>query len=406
VTVFPTWQAAGLSLAVLVGHVLNGSGVLLFGVVAVGVIWALHRLRVSAPESATTADLISSVPGTAPAEAVRIVQFTAYALLAAQAAKAIAAMPMLLLIDPDSSTFPVYPGPALAVLAVAVAALLVVVLPTKRLATTATVLAALGLLVYFSVSVAVIVQIASGTPPRPPMEVGAVPAATEWGVAAVLVSLAIVCAGFEIPTAAVDRMQSLRRPLGLAVAIVALVALVAWVAANIGIVGEFRYDAAELVFIASDIFGGPTTALLFGATIALALAAVLVLIWGAARVVRRTDSGELSPVLATAGVTGVLTLLVSGGWGGASEKLWGVAGLLLLAVYVAVAQANSRLDDSTSAWALFAVLGFALAVSLFLVGVGQGWWPVLITLIVVAGAAAWAVKAPGQSGKPNSLTTP
>jgi hypothetical protein len=159
------------------------------------------------------------------------------------------------------------------------------------------------------------------------------------------------------------------------------------------------------VFVASDIFGAPTTGLLFAATIAQVLAAIIVLIWGAAHVIRRPDSEGFSPVLVTAGVAGVLTLLVTVGIGGASEKLWGVAGLLLMAVYVAVAQASSRLDDSTAAWALFAVMGVVLAASLFLVGVSQGWWPVLIALAVVAGAVAWAVKS-GQSGKPNSLTTP
>jgi hypothetical protein len=40
----PTWQAAGLSMAVIVGHVLIGSGALVFGVFSIGVIWTLHRL--------------------------------------------------------------------------------------------------------------------------------------------------------------------------------------------------------------------------------------------------------------------------------------------------------------------------------------------------------------------------
>jgi hypothetical protein len=63
----PTWQAAGLSMAVIVGHVLIGSGALVFGVLSIGVIWTLHRLHARAPESRTTAELIASVPGAAPA---------------------------------------------------------------------------------------------------------------------------------------------------------------------------------------------------------------------------------------------------------------------------------------------------------------------------------------------------
>ena len=36
VAALPTWQAAGLSLAVIVGHVFNGSGALVFGLLSVG----------------------------------------------------------------------------------------------------------------------------------------------------------------------------------------------------------------------------------------------------------------------------------------------------------------------------------------------------------------------------------
>ena len=57
----------GVSLAVIVGQVLNGSGALVFGLLAVGVISTLHRLHVHAPQARTTADLIGSVPGAAPA---------------------------------------------------------------------------------------------------------------------------------------------------------------------------------------------------------------------------------------------------------------------------------------------------------------------------------------------------
>ena len=67
VAALPTWQAAGLSLAVVVGRVFNGSGALVFGLFSVAVIWTLHRLHTHAPQSRTTADLIASVPGAAPA---------------------------------------------------------------------------------------------------------------------------------------------------------------------------------------------------------------------------------------------------------------------------------------------------------------------------------------------------
>lgn len=43
--VLPTWQPMGLSLSVIAGDVHNGSGVLVFGLMSAGVIWALHRLH-------------------------------------------------------------------------------------------------------------------------------------------------------------------------------------------------------------------------------------------------------------------------------------------------------------------------------------------------------------------------
>jgi hypothetical protein len=405
VRTLPTWQVAGLSLAVLVGHAFNGLGALLFGLVAVGVIWILHRLRTNAQQAGATADLVASVPGATPAASIRVVQFTAYALIAAYTAKNIAGMALVWVGDP-STTVPEWSGPALAVTAVVLTALLVAVLPTRLLAPTATVLAALSLLVYFYVSLAVIARIASGTAPaEPTMAISPTAAPTEWGVAALLVSLAIAFAGFEIPTAANDRLQSVRRPLGIAVALVAVCAIAAWVAVNISTT-ELRYDAADLVMVATDLFGEAASLWLLGATIAQAVAAILVLVWGATRVLRRGGSDGPLPLVVTGALTGILALVLAFGWFDASAKLWGVAGLLLLAVYLAAAHANSRLDDSsTGAWALFALMGFVLAAALFLTGVGQGWWTVLIAVVVVSVAAVVATNS-RQPGNPNSLTTP
>jgi hypothetical protein len=394
VAALPTWQATGLSLAVIVGDVFNGSGALVFALLSIGVIWTLHRLRDHAPQARTTADLIASVPGAAPARAVRVIQFTGYALIGAYTAKSIATMALIFLAGPDT-TLPGWSGPALSVAAVAVAAVLVEALPTRLLAPVATVLAALGLLVYFYVALAVIARVASGAAPvEPSIDIGATAASTEWGPAALLISLAIAFAGFEIPTTVSDRLGSVRRPLGIAMALVALCATVTWVANNMASSGEFRYDAADLAIIASDTFGESGGLWLLAATIAQAIAAILVLVWGATRVVRPAAVDSPLPLVMTAAVTSVLALALSIEWGDAGAKLWGVAGLLLLVVYVAAAQANSRLEDSnTTAWALFALMGIVLAVAVFLKGVGEGWWPILIAAAIVGAAAAWAVKS-------------
>jgi hypothetical protein len=392
VTALPTWQATGLSLAVIVGHVFNGSGAMVFGLLSVGVICTLHRLHTHAPGSRTTADLITSASGAAPAPAIVVIQFVAYVLIGAYTAKSIASMALIWITGPDT-TVPGWSGPALAVAAAAVGSVLVGALPTRLLAPAVTVLAAFSLLVFFYVALAVIARVLSGTAPvEPSMEIGATPAAAEWGPAALLISLAVAFAGFEIPTTASDRLRSVRRPLGTAMALVTLCAALAWVATNLGSTGEFRYDAADLVIIAAQMFGDTGNLWLLAATIAQAVTALLVLIWGAARVVRPPVTGSSLPSAVTAGVMALLVLAISFGWGDAAAKLWGVAGILLLVVYVAAAQANSRLDDSnTTAWAVFALMGIVLVVVVFLNGASEGWWPSGIAAAIAAAAAVWAL---------------
>jgi len=103
VTALPTWQATGLSLAVIVGHVFSGSGAIVFGLLSVGVIWTLHRLHTHAPRSQTTADLITSAPGAAPAQAIVVIQFVAYVLIGAYTAKSIASMALIWMTGPDTT---------------------------------------------------------------------------------------------------------------------------------------------------------------------------------------------------------------------------------------------------------------------------------------------------------------
>jgi hypothetical protein len=390
----PTWQVTGLSLAVVIGHVLNGAGALVFGLLAVGVIWTLHRLRGYAPHSRTTAELISSVPGAAPARAIRVVQFTAYVLIGAYTANSIATLALVWFTGPNA-TPPGWSGPALSVLIVALAAVLVAVLPTRLLAPVATALAAIGLLAFFYVSLAVIANTASGAPlAAPSVDIEVSSGSADWGPAAILVALAIVFAGFEIPTTVNDRLATVRRPLGISIALVAVCATTAWVASNMATAGDFRWEATNLVVIFSDMFGQSASLWLLAATIALTVAAILVLVWGATRVIRSATGTTRVPLVLTAVVTGVLAFALPIGWGDAQGALWQVAGLLILAVYVAAAQANSRLDDSnTVAWAWFALMGVVLAVVAFLIGASQGWWPVVVTLFVVAAAAAWAIQS-------------
>jgi K+ transporter len=118
------------------------------------------------------------------------------------------------------------------------------------------------------------------------------------------------------------------------------------------------------------------------------------LVWGATRVVRPPATDSPVPLTVTAVVMGVLALTIMYGWGDVDAKLWRVAGILLLVVYVAAAQANSRLDDSsTTAWAVFALMGLVVAVTAFLTGADAGWWPVAIAAVIIVAAAAWAARS-------------
>jgi len=283
-------------------------------------------------------------------------------------------------------------------------------MPTRVLAPVVTVLAAFGLLVFFYVSLAVIAKTAAGTAAiEPACSMGAIAAPTEWGPAALLVSLAIAFAGFEIPTAASHRLRSISRPLAYAMALVVLCATLAWVATNMATAGDFRYNAGDLTQVAAALFGMTSGFwLLLAATMVQAVAALLVLIWGATRVVRPPVPHSPLPLAVTAVVTTLLALALSFDWAGAAGRLWGVAGILLFVVYLAAAQANSRSDDSnTTAWAVFALTGVVLVVVVFLHGATDGWWPVAIAAAIVVAAAAVGQMGPlRQSGKPNNLMTP
>ena len=279
-------------------------------------------------------------------------------LIGAYTAKSIGLLALTWTTDPIAAAAGWW-WPALSVAAAAVATALVSALPTRVLATVVTVLAAFGLLVFFYVALAVLARVASGTEP---VEIGTSAPSSELGPVAVVIPLAIGLAGFEIPTAASDRLRSVARPLGWAMVLVVVCGATGWVAATMGASGGFRYDSAGLVLIASEMFGESGSLWLFAASVATATAALLVLVWGATRVARPlVDRGALGLVV-TAVVMALLAVAMCRGWGDASAKLWGVAGILLIIVYALAARANSRLDEAdTMAWAVFALMGVVLA---------------------------------------------
>lgn len=386
----PTWQAAGLALAVILGDVLNGSGVLLFGLLSIAVIWSLQRLHAHAPSSMSTAQLIASAPGAAPARAVSVVQYAAYVLMAAVSATSVG----LLALSFRSDLTAGWLWPALSAAAALVAAVFVAGLPTRLLAPVAAVLAGFGLLVFFFVALSVLAKVFSGTAPIDmTVQMGTAPKPTEWGPVALVGLLALTVPGFEIPTVVSDRLRSVARPLGLAMALLVVCAATAWAAVNVATTGDFRYDAADLILIAGDMFGESVSLWMVGASIATATAVLLVLLWGATRVAHQEVRSGGAGLMVTAVAVGALAAVMCAGWGDVSSKTLGVAGILLLVVYVAAAHANSRLDqDNTVAWAVFAVMGIELAAAVAAVLSGtsgqSGAWPLMIAAAIVGIAAA------------------
>jgi hypothetical protein len=318
-------------------------------------------------------------------------------LIGAYTAKSIGLLALTWTTDPIAATAGWW-WPALSVAAAAVATALVSALPTRVLATVVTVLAAFGLLVFFYVALAVLARVASGTEP---VEIGTSAPSSELGPVAVVIPLAIGVAGFEIPTAASDRLRSVGRPLGSAMVLVVVCGATGWVAATMGASGGFRYDSAGLVLIVSQMFAESGSLWLFAASVATATAALLVLVWGATRVARPlVDRGGALGMVVTAVVMALLVVAMCRGWGDASAKLWGVAGILLIIVYALAARANSRLDEAdTMAWAVFALMGVVLAavvaVVLYGEGGGEGRWPVAIAAVIEGVAAALAAERKG-----------
>ncbi|OBH38284.1 hypothetical protein A5690_04790, partial [Mycobacterium intracellulare] len=87
-----TWQAAGLSMALIASAAADGLGALLGAVTVIPVIYALTRLRAYAPHARSTAELIGATLGPRAGFAAGAIQLLAYLALAAKFAVALGAV--------------------------------------------------------------------------------------------------------------------------------------------------------------------------------------------------------------------------------------------------------------------------------------------------------------------------
>ncbi|MGV0812355.1 hypothetical protein ABQF34_10390 [Mycolicibacterium boenickei] len=335
----PSWRAVGLSLAPIGGAAFNGVAGLCAAAIAAVLIFAFARLHRHAPQAVSTGDLVASTVGPAAGRFTSLIQLVAYVLLGVGAALMLALQPLTG--APDLETALAgwwWPGWSVAV--VVIAGAVVAYLPTRAVGATAAALAAVGLLIFLYMALAVVARVATGTPPMAfgPTHVDSVLLAT---AAAIPLGLGLVA--FEASTVVSGRLESVARPMGAAVGVIAVSAVALLLAANFGATGGFHTSAANLSLIVSEFFADAGYYWFVTGALCVGAAALLALTWAATRVAARLFGS--GPQVATLVPAAMCVLAV--GFSRFHEHLGRlqllVAALLLLVVYVLVAEANSRI---------------------------------------------------------------
>lgn len=386
------WRATGLSLAVIASAAFNGVGTLGAAIVAAVVICALVRLHRHAPQSPSTGDLVASTLGAMAGRLASLIQLVAYAGLGVGAAAALGLQPLTGVPDPETALASWW-WPAWSVTAVVIAAAVVAQLSTRTIGAVAAVLAAVGLLVYFYLALAVMAKAVSGTPPNM-YGPGGFPTAMLMLAAVIPLGLGLV--GFETATAASGRLTSVGRPLGVAVAVTALCAAALLVATNAGTVRGFHYDASHLSLIAVELFGELGRYCLIAGGVCLSAAAALATMWAAMYVSRRLFGTGLVPALLVPAAMCVLAVAVCRFQIAIGGVVLTTAALLLLVVYLLVAEANSRIEgDGLATQAPRVLMVLVLAGAVLIPMRARDFalptlWPVAVTAVVVGAAALLA----------------
>lgn len=347
-----TWQAAGLSMAVIVSAAVHGLGAVVGAAVMVPVVYALARLHAHAPNARNTAELIGATLGRRAGTAAGILQLTAYLVLAAKFATTLG-LELLQLFSPGEDPATILSWlPAAAVGAAVVVGAAACWCPTRGVASVVTPLVITGLLVYVYLAVAVTARVAAGSDA---VVIGT--AATQAQLSGQLVGFGLGMVGVELITVRSPRVARPGRSMSLAVALVAVAAVVLWVGDHQGVVGPWRWSAKHLAEAVPQFYAGPGQKWMAIAGIALAVAAALSAGWAAVRTaaglaVMREATPHAGLRLAVVGLVAVVAVVISAhGARWVGLVILGAAPLLLMALYVFVTEANSRVPgDSVVAW--------------------------------------------------------
>jgi hypothetical protein len=341
----PSWRATGLSLAPIGGAAFNGVAALCAVAIAAVLVFAFTRLHRHEPDAVSTGDLVASTVGPAAGRFTSLIQLGSYVLLGVGAALTLAMQPLTG--APDLETALAgwwWPGWSVAV--VVIAGAVVAYLPTRAVGATAAALVGTGLLIFLYLALAILARVASGTPPMEfgPSRVDSVLLAT---AAAIPLGLGLV--GFEAATVVSGRLESVARPMGAALGVTTLAAVALLLAANLGATGGFHATAANLSLIISRLFADAGYYWFTTAALCLGSAALLALMWAATRVAARLFGSGLEVAALVPAVMCVLAVGFCRFQEHVGRLQMAVPALLLLVVYVLVAEANSRIPGSAAA---------------------------------------------------------
>lgn len=393
--VLGTWRAAALSMAVIAPAAWYGLGALLGAAVMIPVIYALARLRRHAPQARSTAELIGAMLGRKAGTAAGIVQLLAYLVLAAQFAATLGLQLLQLLSPGDDpvaivSWLPV--GAAAAALVVGAAACWA---STRAVASLAMPLVLAGLLLYVCLAVAVTALVTLSTDP---VVIGS--AATPRPLSGQLVGFGLGMVGVELLTVRTPRIARPGRSMSLATAVVAAAAVVLWMGDHRGVAGPWRWSATMLAEAVPEFYTDEGRRWMAAAGIALAVAAALVTGWAATRAAAglaamRGATPNAGLRLAVMGLVAVVAVVVSAhGMRSIGMVILGAAPLLLMALYVLVAEANSRIPgDSVVAWWVRLVMPALAVVAVVKPLVDSQFAPVQVATVAAAAIGVGAAGA-------------
>lgn len=400
----PAWRAAGLSLAPIAAAAFNGVAGLCAAAIVAVMIFAFARLHRHAPQAVSTGDLVASAVGPAAGRFTSLLQLFAYVLLGVGAALSLALQPLTG--APDLETALAgwwWPGWSVAV--VVIAGAVVAYLPTRAVGATAAALAGTGLLVFVYLAVAIVARVASGTPP---MQFGGpTPVDSVLLVTAAAIPLGLGLVGFEAATVVSNRLESVARPVGAAVGLTALGAVALLLAVNVAATGGFHPTAQNLSLIVSEFYADAGFYWFTTGALCLASAALLGLMWAATRVAGRLFGSGPEVAMLVAAVMCVLAV----GFSRFQDHIGGsqstVAALLLLVVYILVAEANSRVSGTATAQQAPRLILAVVAVCVVLIPLRvtdfalPTLWPLVVTAAILGVAALLA-----RIGRPVRPTPP